>query len=48
MIGQNHPTISAIDVKPVIVSRERAVAVDAFITIGREPENAKGEHSGSE
>ncbi len=36
MMRQNHPTISAIDVKPVIVSRGRAVAVDALMTIGRE------------
>jgi hypothetical protein len=47
-IGRNHPAISAIDVNPVIVSRDRAVAVDALMTIEREPQNAEGERYDSE
>jgi acyl-CoA synthetase (NDP forming) len=47
-IGRNHPAISAIDVNPVIVSRDRAVAVDALMTIEREPQNAEGERNDSE
>jgi acyl-CoA synthetase (NDP forming) len=41
-IGLEHPSITAIEVNPVIVSRERAVAVDCLITVEPQPPNVKG------